>query len=271
MKKGILITGAMGGLGKALVEAALELGDVDQVVAVDRNKDILEHYKGYDRIVGLEMDVGSQKSIRAVCEQLHYLGISIKYLINNAGIARFFPVSEADEKQLDEIIRVNTYGPVLTVSAFLNDLVENRGRIVQISSDSVRMSGLFQPYASTKVAMESFSIAMRQELSLQGIQLVLLRPGAIKTNLLNEIRQAETGENSIYREVFKQFSKIAQKEVGNIAEPGDVAKVVMKAIKAKKPKLVYSINKNSKISFLVKFPHRWIDYLVKKTILKNNT
>lgn len=267
MKTAILITGAWSGLGRSLVEAANQLVDIDCIVATDINSEIESRYYGNNRNFGFAMDVSSQNSVNEVREKLHTLGISIKYIINNAGIARFFPVSEADEDQLDAIFRVNTYGPVLTVSTFLHDLIVNKGRVVQISSDSIRLSGLFQPYASSKVALESLSVAMRQELGLHGIKLILIRPGAIKTSLLKEVEDLENlKEKSVCKKEFTRFTEIAWKEVGRIIEPSKVAKLVMKALTAKRPKLAYSINRNAKISFLVKFPQRWIDFLMQKTV-----
>ncbi len=271
MKTGILITGAWSGLGQSLAEAANQLDDIDCVVATDINREIESRYHGSSGNFGFVMDVRSQNSINAVREKLHALGIRIKYIINNAGVAMFYPVSEANEDQLDTIVKVNTYGPVLTVSAFLNDLIENRGRVVQISSDSVRLSGLFQPYASTKVALETLSVAMRQELGLHGIKLILIRPGAMRTKLLKEVNGLDNlNENSLYKKEFRKFTEIAQKEVGRIVEPSKVANLVMKALRTKRPKLAYSINKNAKISFLVKFPQRWIDYLMQKTVLSKS-
>ncbi len=267
MKKAILITGALGGLGRTLVKAATELQDVDRVIAADNNKEVLNVYKNNSGVIGLIMDVSIQKSIEEACEKVHKLGISIKYLINNAGIAMFFPISEASESQLDKIVRVNTYGPILTVSAFLKDLMDNKGRVIQISSDNVRLSGLFQPYASTKIALESFSIAMRQELSLYGVDLVLIRPGAMKTRLLNEVESAKIpNENSPYKKHFAKFIEMAQKEVGRTIDPAKAAKLVMRALMTKHPKQIYSINKNAKISFLVKFPQKWIDLIIRITM-----
>jgi NAD(P)-dependent dehydrogenase (short-subunit alcohol dehydrogenase family) len=267
MKKGILITGALGGLGQVLVSAAEKLPEADCIIATDFRQEILDYYKENPRVLAMVMDVSSERSIRDVHEKLQHAEISIKYLINNAGIARFFPISEADESRLDSIIKVNTYGPVLTVSTFLLDLIENHGRVVQISSDNIRLSGLFQPYASSKIAMESLSVAMRQELGLRGVKLILFRPGAIKTGLLNDVEQICTlYEQSEYKAEFSKFMTIARKEVGKMIEPDVIARLVMKALKARNPQLVYSINKNAKISFLVKFPQRWIDYLVKRTI-----
>ena len=231
MEKAILITGALGGLGKALVEASEKLSNVDYIIATDVKKEILQVYEKSSRIIGLEMDVSSEESILNIRQTIRELRIEIKYIINNAGIARFFPVSETDQSSLDQILKINAYGPVMTVSAFINDLIKHKGRVIQISSDNVRLSGAFQPYASSKIAMESLSVAMRQELDLHGVKLVLIRPGAIRTNLLNEVDQAElSNKNSIYKAQFTKFRTLAGKEVGRITKPEKVAQLVIKAI-----------------------------------------
>ena len=180
-KAGILITGASGGLGSQLVRQASGLPDLEVVVATDIQETISTQFNDLGNTIGLTMDVGSEGSIRQVKEQLRERGIRIKYLINNAGTHAFFPVSEATEALLDPIVRVNVYGQVLTVSVFLDDLIATRGRVVQVSSDSVRLPIPFYAYPASKMAQEAFSVSMRRELMLHGIRLILVRPGAMQT------------------------------------------------------------------------------------------
>ena len=268
-KTAILITGAIGGLGQALVQMSGNLKDIDCIVATDIAKEIVESYKNDPKIAVFPMDVSSENSIKKVREQLNKLNISVKYLINCAGISIFHPVSESTEELLDKTMKVNTYGPILTVSVFLDDLIKNRGRVVQISSDSVRLSTLFQPYPNSKIALEAFSTSMRQELGLFGIDLVIIRPGAINTKLVAEMKSISNPvDNSKYEKYFQTFMKLAQADVGKMVEPAKVAELVKKALIAKKPKNIYSINKNAKISLLVKFPQRWRDLLISKAIRK---
>jgi hypothetical protein len=73
-------------------------------------------------------------------------------------------------------------------------------------------------------------------------------------------------ESSLYKYEFTKFSGIARKEVGRIIEPSVVANLVVKAIQTKNPRLIYSINRNVKISSLVLFPQRWIDYLMMRSV-----
>ena len=265
-KKAILVTGAKGGLGSAIVEMSRELTEIDFIIATDIEEEIQIKYKSDSKVIGLVMDVRSENSIKKVRDHLHKMGIVIKYLVNSAGIARFFPISESTEKLLDNTLKVNTFGPILTVSTFLDDLIKTKGRVIQISSVSVKLPTLFQPYPNSKIALEAFSKSMRQELALKGVELVLIRPGAINTNLVEEMKTITNPiTDSKFDEEFKKFTIIAQSDIGKMAAPSDVANLVKKAMLAKNPKRIYSINKNAKISILNLFPHSWVEYFIYRT------
>lgn len=267
-KTAILITGAAGGLGSALVEMSKYLPELDHIIATDVKKDIAEFYNNDPKVVGVQMDVGSEKSISKVQKQLQEMGIKVKYLVNCAGVAIFHPISESTQVLLDKSLKVNTYGPVLTVSAFLDDLIETKGRVIQISSDSVRLPTLFHPYPNSKIALEAFSTSMRQELNLLGVDLIMIRPGAINTDLINEVKTADPLENSRYKKYYQNFLKLAKEDVGKMVEPEEVAQLIKKALLVKNPNRIYSINKNRKISLIAHFPQKWIDFFVKKATEK---
>jgi len=263
----ILITGANGGLGSGLIKISAQIPGIDMIVATDIDERIADRYRGNNRVLGYRMDVSSEDSIREIKHQLEKKSIRVKYLINNAGVNAFFPVTESTETLLDKILKVNLYGQILTVSVFLEDLIATKGRVIQISSDSVRLPIPFHPYPASKISMEAFSISMRRELKLFGVDLVLIRPGAIQTNFLEEMKNIRNGvENSKFKVYFENFTVLAKKNIGKRSEPSQVAKLVLKVIKEKNPKLVYSINKNRKISFFELFPIRLKDKLITKSI-----
>lgn len=268
-KTALLITGAYGGLGKALVKILRVIPGLDLIVATDISKEIEVLYKDDPKVIGLSMDVASEESIRKGYKQLHELSITIKHLINCAGIAVFHPVSESTEELLDKTLKVNTYGPILTVSVFLNDLIKNKGRVIQVSSVSVKLPTLFQPYPNSKIALEAFSTSMRQELKLIGVDLVLIRPGAINTNLTAEMKSINNPiEDSKYEKYFKAFTNMAQSDVGKMVEPIEVAQLVKKALTVNNPRQIYSINKNAKISLITLFPKRWRDWMIGLAVRK---
>jgi len=264
-KIAVLITGAAGGLGKSCVDMAQGL-DVDVIIATDIALPLYLSSKDKE-ILCFEMDVSSEASINTVKSILKEKGIHIKYLINNAGVFDYFPISEANEALLNKTLKVNTYGPILTVNTFLDDLIQTKGRVVQISSVSVKLPLLFMPYPNSKIALEAFSTSMRQELSLHGVKLITIRPGAMDTNLISGMKSIQNPiKESRYKSSFDNFTKMAQKDVGKMVHPDRVAKLIHKALVSKNPKLIYSINKNLKIGFMLLFPLRLKDFLITKFV-----
>jgi NAD(P)-dependent dehydrogenase (short-subunit alcohol dehydrogenase family) len=266
-KKAILITGAMGGLGKALIEMSRNLKGIDHIIATDNQAEIAELYKEDVKVIGFAMDVGIEISINKVSKHLQENGISVKYLVNCAGVSIFHPVSESTEELLDRTLKVNTYGPILTVSVFLDDLIKNKGRVIQISSVSVKLPTLFQPYPNSKIAMEAFSNSMRQELKFHGIDLVIIRPGAMHTRMTEEMNSLSNPiDNSKYQPAFETFVEIARQNIGKVVDPEKVTNLVKKVLLAKKPKTIYHINRNRKIRLMQLIPGRFRDWVIVNTL-----
>ncbi|MCB0479626.1 MAG: SDR family NAD(P)-dependent oxidoreductase [Crocinitomicaceae bacterium] len=261
-KNAILITGASGGLGKACVKMAQHL-DIDWIIASDLEKPTFNQ----KNMLNFELDVRSEEQILHLRSELESQNIVVKYLINNAGLFDFFPISEATEDLLDKSIKVNVYGPILVTSVFKDHLAKTKGRVIQISSVSVKLPILFMPYPNTKIALEAFSTSMRQELAVLGVKLIIIRPGAMDTNLIREVKNVKNpNSNSRFQKEFNRFQKIAQNDVGKIVAPEKVARLIQKAIQSKHPKRIYSINKNRKIGIVLLFPIWLRDKLIVKQI-----
>lgn len=266
-KEGLLITGAAGGLGLQLVKQAVALAGIDVIVATDLQQAIPHVDEGNEKLMWAPMDVSSEDSIRAVRQMLSERGIRIKYLINNAGTHAFFPLTESTGELLDKIMRVNVYGPVLTVSVFLEDLITTRGRVIQVSSDSVRLPIPFYAYPASKIAQEAFSVSMRRELQLHGVGLVLVRPGAMQTRFLEDMKAIKNEvRDSTYTSWFNKFAEISRDSVGKRLDPSSVAGLVLKIMMVKNPRLVYAVNKNRKITFFRLFPQKLKDRLIGRSV-----
>ncbi len=266
--RAVLITGAAGGVGQALVQMALTLPGIERVVATDIRGEVITLFSD-ERVITLVMDAASEASLRQVRKKLQDAGVEVRYLINNAGIFFFHPVSEMKEALLDRIVRVNTYAPVLTVHVFLDDLIATGGRVVQISTCGVRFPTLFQAYPATKIAMEAFSTSMRQELGLVGVSLSMVRAGAIDTPLMQEMKKlpVPAGE-SRYRTYYRRFLERVQQDVGRVIEPAKMAEVVRRALTARRPRRVYVINRNRTIRLLSRLPQSLLDRMVMKMVEK---
>jgi len=266
MNQAIIITGAAGGLGKAIVDTCLSAFPELFIVATDISPDI-ESIFDNDRILGMKMDVTDESSIIVVRKKLEEKGVSVWAIVNNAGVSDFFPVSEKERDELEKMFAINTFGAVNMVRVFLQHLIETKGRVVNISSESVRLPAAFHPYAASKIALEALSVSMRNELDLQGIKLSIIRPGAINTPFLDDLHNMkERSGESIYKEYLHNFATKAPGEIHRIVEPEKVAGVIAKILSRKKPKRYYRVNNNPKLRVAALLPHRIRDYFMRKML-----
>jgi NAD(P)-dependent dehydrogenase (short-subunit alcohol dehydrogenase family) len=261
----IIITGAGGGLGRAIVAECQRAFPRKHIVATDISPGI-ETFFG-EEVTGMVMDVTDESSIASVKHSLESKGIRVWALVNNAGISDFFPVSEEEKGSLDRMFAVNAFGAVNMVRMFLPHLKETRGRVVNISSESVRLPAAFHPYAASKTALESLSVSMRNELALLGIRLIVVRPGAIKTPLLEDLygMNERIGQGN-YSAYLHKFAAKAPRQIRKIVPPERVAGVVLKALVRKTPRRYYMVNNNPLLRFAQVLPHRIRDHFMMKML-----
>jgi NAD(P)-dependent dehydrogenase (short-subunit alcohol dehydrogenase family) len=265
LKQAILITGAAGGIGQAIVNGCKDTFPDYAIIATDIDKNITTLYE--KTVLGMQMDVTDEYSIASVRKEIENKGLQIWGLINNAGVSDFFPVTEKSKDTLESMYAINTFGPVNMVRAFLTHLIATKGRVVNISSESIRLPAAFHPYANTKIALEALSVSMRNELALHGARLVVVRPGAVNTPFLNDLHELKDriGE-SIYSEYLHNFALQAPKQLRRVSEPEEVAAVIIKALQKRKPKRYYLVNNNPLLQIGQRLPHGIRDRLMQKML-----
>jgi NAD(P)-dependent dehydrogenase (short-subunit alcohol dehydrogenase family) len=205
--------------------------------------------------------------VRSVAAKLAERGISIDILINNAGIFDLFPLVEDDTSRLRRVMDVNAFGPALVVNAFLGDILANRGRVVMISSESVKFPSLFQPYQVAKIALEAYSRTIRQELALKGASIIVVRPGAIKTRMHTDLgNRTNPISNSRYDAEFKKFVPETTRHTGRVTGPEIVAEKIYRAATSSRPRFVYSINNNPWLTLMSWIPHLLIQKFIESRL-----
>ena len=178
-----LITGASSGFGLALAHAALAAGD--QVVATARQPGALDALVGKapDRAAAVRLDVTRPDEIvSAVAVALERFG-RIDVLVNNAGYGTVGAVEELDIDELTTLHETMFLGPVRLTQAVLPEM-RNRGSgaIVQISSMGGQLAPAgFGAYCSAKFALEAISEALAGEVGPLGIRVLIVEPGAFRT------------------------------------------------------------------------------------------
>ncbi|NEB73923.1 SDR family NAD(P)-dependent oxidoreductase [Streptomyces sp. SID14478] len=187
MSKVWLITGANSGFGRAFTTAAVAEGDL--VVATARRPealaDLVAAHPG--RVEALALDVTDGAAVRATVAEVVARHGRIDVLVNNAGRGHVGAAEETTEDELRSLFELHFFGPAALVRAVLPHMRERRsGAIVQMSSMGGQMSFAgFSAYSGTKFALEGFSEALAAEVAPLGIKVLVVEPGAFRTNLMN--------------------------------------------------------------------------------------
>ncbi|WP_106403394.1 SDR family NAD(P)-dependent oxidoreductase [Actinocorallia populi] len=186
--KVVLVTGASSGIGEATALALAAEGA--RVVAgarrVGRLKDLVDRAAG--EVAAVELDVTDQASVRAaVAGAVERFG-GLDVLVNNAGVMLSGPISGADTTEWTRMVETNLLGSMYAVHAALPHLLERKGCVVQVSSTSGRVASANSGvYAATKFGVTAFSEALRQEVTAQGVRVVVVEPGFVATELVGHI------------------------------------------------------------------------------------
>jgi NADP-dependent 3-hydroxy acid dehydrogenase YdfG len=186
--KVVLVTGASSGIGWA---TALALSKAGARVAVgarraDRLQFLAQDAPG--KMLALELDVTDAQSVRdAVAATVERLG-ALDVLVNNAGVMLSGPILGADTAEWTRMVETNLLGSMYAVHAALPHLLRSKGAVVQISSTSGRTaSAASGVYAATKFGITAFSEALRQEVTTQGVRVIVIEPGFVATELTSHI------------------------------------------------------------------------------------
>lgn len=262
-QQSVLITGAGSGLGKALSQTFAAAGYL--VFAGDI---LFQEDSSHPGIQQMELDVTSKESIQILLKQVSGQVDKLDLLINNAGVAYNFPLAETDPEQVFDMLNVNSMGSLRMVHHFLPLLLKANGKVITISSESIAIPGAFQPYQVTKIALEGLHKTLRQELLIKGIRMISIRPGAINTPLLSQVKELRPHDYLIFKKEFDKFRIIAPKYIGKAMEPATVAQKILRISQKKRPRYVYNINHDPLRKLIAFLPERLRDYLVKFRLTK---
>lgn len=261
MDRIVLITGAAHGLGRALADEFLSREW--QVIATDIDETSLAVRKGEKQAWTLKMDVTSEDSVRSVFEHISKEKLMLDMIINNAGIDNYFPLSEAPVSLFREIFEVNVFGCYRVNQVFLPLMRKPGGRIIHISSESLDLTVPFMPYPVSKKTLEGYCKSLRQELRILGVDVILIRSGAIRTRLLENVSRIHYPvSDSSLNKAFNTFMAIAPKEIKKVLEPEKVARFIYQKSQVTNPRMVYRINNNYKLKLLALLPFPLVEKIV---------
>jgi len=190
--KTVLITGANRGIGQALVDEALRRG-ATRVYAASRQA--ITHRD--ERVTPVVLDVTDTDQIRSVAEQVQ----SLDLLVNNAGIAMYDNLS--DRAVLEQHLAVNLFGPYEVIQAFLPQLTESRGAIVNNTSMMAMAPLPMTPaYAVSKAAAFNLTQSLRAILAGRGISVHAVLTGPTDTDMTRGFEIPKATPQSVAQCIF---------------------------------------------------------------------
>ncbi len=246
MKRSVVVTGASTGIGYAIAQTLAREGfHVFAGVRRMDDADRLVEDIG-DELTPLIFDVtdpqGLAEAARDVGERLGTT--TLAGLVNNAGVAVAGPLLHLPIDELRRQLEINVVAQVAVTQAFAPLLGADRsrkgepGRIVNMSSISGRLAMPFGgAYAASKHAFEAISDALRRELMLYGVDVIVIEPGPIATPIWDK---AEAQDHSAflktdYRDAIERLRSYMLKRGREGLPPERVAASVLRALLAPKP------------------------------------
>ena len=215
--KNIIVTGASGGIGNAIIKKLNEVG-ANILASGTRIEKLEELKKKYEKIKILKFDISKSEKIEEFIENAtKELGGSLDGIINNAGITQDNLGIRMSLEEWQKVININLTSTFLLSKFAIKKMLKNKyGKIVNITSVVGHTGNLGQSnYTASKAGIVAMSKSLAIEYAKKNININCISPGFIKTAMTNKIDEK-------FKEVI--ISKIPSARLG---EPDDIANAVL--------------------------------------------
>lgn len=269
----VLITGANSGIGLA---ASVELAKRGwRVIATMRDRtrrgdldDALAAAHVSDDVRIEALDVTDEKSIDAAIAALDLAHHPLEAVVHNAGIAVGGAFEDLDDAQIRRVMEVNFFGVLALTRRLLPAFRARRhGRILIVSSEAAFAGHpTVSAYAASKWAVEGWAEALAGEVAPFGIEVVLVEPGAVKTNIWSASPRV-IPKDSPYRPLLRHLDAAVDLHVAKTArEPQEVARVIAGALEARKPRFRYTVGPTARLLHVArgKVPARLMRWMLRR-------
>jgi NAD(P)-dependent dehydrogenase (short-subunit alcohol dehydrogenase family) len=263
MKKYVLITGAYGGMGRAAAELLRSRGFC--VLAMDRKTGAPE-----ENIIPIEADVTSEESVASAFEAVRSYTEKLDAIVHFAGVYMLDSLFEMPTEAFRKICDVNLFGAYLVNKTFL-PMLGNGSRILITTSELAPLDPLpfTGVYAVTKAALDKYAYSLRMEAQLLGIDVCVLRAGAVATDMLGASTSALDRfceGTKLYTCNAARFKKIVESVEARSIAPEKIAEKAAKILGRKRTRFAYSINRNPLLLMLNAMPKRFQLRVIKQVL-----
>lgn len=209
-----------------------------------------------------QLDVTNFENIPSTISEIARDHGRIDVLVNNAGFA---VGGFAEDVLLEELrlqLETNFFGQVATTKAVLPTMRAQRsGHIIMVSSILGLMGQpLISSYCASKHALEGWAEALRIELRSLGIKVVLVEPGAYKTDIWTRnvlVSRGSTDESSPNKERSRRYVDGVKESKRGMGDPMEVAHLITRIAQDPNPRLRYRAGRDAKIGYFMRALLPW--------------
>ncbi len=258
-----LVTGAAGGMGSALCRALAAEGH--SIWGLDRVGG--ETPEGWTLIPA---DITDAMAVEEAFRRVRAEAGTLSGIIHMAGVYDLASLVEMPEEDFLRDFNVNLFGAFRVNRQFL-PLLAPGGRIVIVTSELAPLPVLpfTGVYAVTKAALDKYAEALRMELQLLDHPVIVLRPGAVSTGMLPASMEKLARfcvETKLYSCNAVRFRRIVERVEARSVPPEKIAEAVCRALRARRPKPVITVNPNPLLLLFRLLPQRLRLWAIKRVL-----
>ena len=198
----------------------------------------------------IPLDVNDDASVDNAFDTILNENQRIDVLVNNAGFDMFGSLEELTIDEIRGQFETNFFGVVRATKAVIPTMrKQGSGVIIIVSSIGGRV-GLVPfntPYHASKFALEGFTESLRHELAEFGVKAILIEPGGVKTNFVDNIKTAKNynPNDSPYAKTMQKIFEGIGPIMADASPPSEVARVILNAINSNVPNVRYPVGKDA--------------------------
>ena len=264
----VVISGVSGGMGLATSKLLINHGYHVFGLDIKAPKEELEG------LTFIQTDLRKQESVNVALEEVKKTTDKIDAIINMAGIYDLNSLIEMKEEEFIRIFDINVFAVYRLNKTFV-PLLKEKGKVIITSSelaplDPLPFTGI---YAIAKATIEKYAYSLRMELQLLNLQVIVIRPGAVNTTLLDVSATRIdnfTNNTNLYKTNASKFQEITNKVESRKIPPEKIANLALKILNKKRAKYVYKINRNPLLLLLNLLPQRFQNWIIKKILLSKD-
>ena len=264
MNKVVLLTGANGGIGKQTLLHLIEAGyDVISLDIINNNiTDIKTAF--------IRCDITKEEDINKAYEVVKSITNKLYAIVNTVGVFMMQSIIEGSETDFEKIFNINFFG-IYKLNKTMFDLLDKNSRIINLTSEVAKGSPQpFQGYYNlSKFCLDRYTDVLRRECNYLGIKVIKVQSGSMKTpmlNIANDDFEKMVAQSKNFKQPLTKLKYMMDRELKKSNDPAIIAKLIVKILKKKNPKIRYRKKNSFAISFIARLPEKWQDSIYKSVI-----